>query len=70
MTRQHFELIASSLKQSFEDVRDFNMRASKQEIDEIQTHVVLNIAQALGETNALFDTQRFIKACGVELSNN
>lgn len=34
MTRKDFELIANSVKQSFEDVKDFNLEVSAKDLEE------------------------------------
>lgn len=57
MTRQDFELIASTLK---------NVRATILGADHVIVHDLYAqaFAKALAETNAGFNAARFLKACG------
>jgi hypothetical protein len=65
MTRKDYELIARSLRDSIADIRDFNIVASRDDIDEIVSHITENVASALQSDNPRFYTARFLKACGV-----
>jgi len=64
MTKKDFELIAESLRESFNDLKQFDLR--DEVVHEAFEHIVNNLALALSVTNPKFDQARFIKACGVE----
>jgi hypothetical protein len=66
MTRQNYELIADSLRKSYGDLLEFNLSASREEIDEIYAHLVVNLASALATTNPNFDHDKFTRACDLE----
>lgn len=67
MTRQHFELIASTFKQVYEaNTQGQHDSQSEAVVDGALTALAYHLANALGETNALFNTERFLKACGVK----
>lgn len=71
MTRKDFQLIADAIRQakptakihdgSTQTDRDFSYAANVQ-----WSYTVNRISEALQSTNDRFDTELFLKACGVE----
>lgn len=64
MTKKDYELIADSLKESWLDVKQFGLKASDSEIDEIVTHICNNLSLAL-QDNPKFNQDKFLTDCGV-----
>lgn len=59
-----YEIIAESIKSSFRDAYDFNIKPA--DVNEIHEHVSLNLALALKRDGAITDVNEFLKMAGVD----
>lgn len=69
MTKKDFELIAQWVKENTytSEVRDQFTGERKPDEINLKRNAIHNLATTLGETNPLFNTERFLKACGLEV---
>lgn len=60
MTKKDFELIASSLKKSFEEAQgNLNQECTVEGL-------IIDLSDTLASKNPRFDKQKFLKACGID----
>lgn len=66
MTKQHYILIAASIKASRKDTTQWSLGKGEQKTaNEVIMHLVSNLCSALAQDNPRFDQDRFLQACGV-----
>jgi len=63
MTRKHFLLIAETIKAQIEAERPTD--SSGERAEQALRRLAMRFAQALATTNPGFDSERFLRACGV-----
>jgi hypothetical protein len=63
MTKKDYELIASSLKKSFDEAQgNLNQEVTVEGL-------IIDLSDTLASKNPRFNKEKFLKACGVEIDN-
>lgn len=65
LSRQHFKLVAEILKEYNEAANSGN-QPKQVNYQALMREITINFANRLGETNALFNTERFMQASGIQ----
>ena len=67
MTKKDYELIATSLKESWNDAYDFDFNEVElQAMNQMMVHAITNLGTSLGAENPLFSFNKFVKTCGLD----